>query len=343
MKNKEPEFTEEVLAKMAQHINEPMSYKDLVNAIGLKPKKDNSKASQLKKLASYCELEVTKSPTRYIIHDVYNGMIATMASLNGNNKFQRAFDVKLLKEFARHDGEKFYVSNTELYKLFDEVNDNFPYSLSAESMELLGPYYEHFPSIGTTVKRILHEWTSDRLAHMEGRKLFISRDGFRVYSKLDNMRIETNVLENSELEKLCQKCYYDAAEATMPDDWGDKKKGKYLVSPQQFRAFYNYMNNLLEERTHGQYTGLCEVKIISPQCKEHIDMIIVKEDTGDLPDVNQEVQRKILESKSIDFRIHKPFWRQRFIDVNIIPNPGINLRNEIAKKKAELNDKEDDN
>ena len=336
MKNKEPEITEAVLEKMARHIDEPMNYKQLVESLGLKEKTSDSKAAQLKRLASYCELEVTKSPTRYIIHDVYNGMAVAMEGLNANNKFQRAFDVKLLRALAEHNGEKFYISNTELYQLFDEVNENFPYAMNQDNMELLGMPYSKFPSIGAVVKRILHEWTDDRMAHMEGRMIFISRAGFRVYQKIDNIRIEMDVPADPDLEKLCQSCFSDAADKIMPDDWGDKKRGRYPVAPAQYKTFYEYMNMLLEQRSHGEYVGMSQVKIISPQHKEYLDKLIEREDDGNLPNINKEVQRKIIESRVGDFCIYKPVWKQNFIDVNIKPNPDIILRNEIAKKKAEL-------
>lgn len=315
---------EKLLCRLKENIGKPMKYKELCAAIGLPEKTSNSKTAQINNLQMYCRFDIINNPTRYVIREVYDEELKHLGLTNGNNKFQSEFDLALFRALASNNGEDLYLSDSDTLRLFGEVNENFSYACNADYMNLLGDEYSYMPEMGLTIAKILKQWTKRRLSSMESRKLFIRRAGFRVYKELQSGAILTaNVPEKSDLEKLCQEIYYETAEAIMPPDWGDNKRGKYWVKQSLWFAFERKIKELILKKTNGEYTDMKCISIISPASKQFLDRLAAEEELK-LHGINDEVQRKILATKTLS--CFKPYKRQKFIEINIRPNPKISLK-----------------
>ena len=68
--NKTSEEIEIFQYLLKRHLNQPMSYKELCEAIDLPIKSSNSKAKQLNELEMFCAIKKLSSPTRYVITEV---------------------------------------------------------------------------------------------------------------------------------------------------------------------------------------------------------------------------------------------------------------------------------
>lgn len=322
------QIDDSIISKLNLIINNPLTYKQLCEALNLPYKSGgDSKSHQLDQLQLYCDLEILDHPTRYIIKAVYKEKLEFLASLNNNNKFQAIFDSAMYHSLLNNNGKPLYLSNMELLNLFNEVNENFSYTCNKAYMDLLGADYKTLNEMSQIVYKILRQWTRRRLKQMESRKIILIRQGFRLYAHNNNYYVTYNVEADSEEEKICQEIYYRAAKEVMPDGWAGE-----WVSAWRWEKFENKIKEIIKEYFHGDYDNLRNVLIISPPresfLKTKLNEIYMA--IPELKAVNEEAQRKILTTSQLNQ--YSLMDRQNLIDVSIVDKPDILIIDKIKKR-----------
>ena len=321
---------------------EELKYNQLCKRLDLPIRYGNSKKSQLNNLRIYCNLKALSSPTRYIITEVYEEGLAFLGidTIHGNNKFQLLFEAALYREFIKNKGKSLYLSDMDLLKLFNEINDNFSYTCNLKNMIKMGKEYTYMTPMGHTVYKILRQWTRRRLEGMEKRKIILSREGFRLYKKITNEKgneitLIKNVDIDSKEEKICQEIYIQSYEKIMPEDWNSEDKGKYWVPEWRWISFENKIKELVEERFNGEYNDLKCIKIISPPSlnwlKDKLEKINEQIACLETNNINLEVQKKIMSTSQLDNNTN--LERKKFIEMNIKKEPPVLFKEALKEIK----------
>ena len=135
------------------------------------------------------------------------------------------FEAALYQKFLEQNGGPLYVSNLDLLKLFQEVNENFSYACNLDYMKALGEEFEYMASMGEIIYRILLQWTLRRINQMDARRIVLKRNGFRLYKKyyIDGKEYSQiyNIPFESNEEKICQQIWDKARYEIMPPGWGN--------------------------------------------------------------------------------------------------------------------------
>lgn len=320
------------IEKLKAIVGRELKYKELCQELGMESRSGNSKISQLNQLKIYCRLEVLRSPTRYVVKEVYGAELAFLGldTVHGNNKYQLLFEAALYQEFIRKDGESLYLSDMDFLKLFNEINENFAYTCSLKNMIKLGEEYIFMTPMGQTVYKILRQWTRRRLEIMEKRKVILTRDGFRLYKKVrvdqgKEITMIKNVPMESEEEKICQEIYNEACEEIMPEDWNTYEKGRYWVSEQRWIEFERKIRELVAKRFEGRYVDMKCIKIISPPTlswlNEKVEKLKEQINRFEIDKINIEAQKKVMETKQLDQHTNEE--RKKFIEINMKKEPPV--------------------
>ena len=319
------EINEEIIPKLNEIVGEELKYKQLCEKLNLNYKSSDSKIHQLETLGLYCDLEVLPNPTRYIVHQVYNGAI--LNHIHKNNKFQDLFEGAMYQTLISNGGRPLYMSNMELLSLFNEVNENFSYSCNESYMKLLGGEYITLNEMSQITYKILREWTKRRMKQMEARKVILTRQGFRLYSNYDGMYIIHNVDIDSETEKICQEIYDKAAKETLPENWSGE-----WVAAWRWENFEEKIKELVEEYFQGAYVDLKPITIIFPPREEYLIETLNKiyNKIPELRAINEEAKNKIFNTSQLDK--YTGLDRNRFVEISIQEHPTISLRKQIKNK-----------
>lgn len=301
--------------KMNEIKGQELKYKNLCEALELPKKGGYSKQKQLEDLALYCDLQILDGPTRYRINEVYENEIKAFSKLNKNNKYQNIFDAIVYQAFQENGGRTLFLSNTELLKLFDLVNDNFVYSCNIDAMAALGDEYINFPEISATAKKILVRWTLDKLKNMDKRDLIRLSSGYRLYSehygRLGYFILGHNIPLETDLDRQCMALLSRAKGIAIPGyetGWLPDSKYKFLNKT---------IKELCIEEFDGQYIFLKKVITLSPPTENRITEKLQKiyQEFPELKIINQESYRKIMATKQLDSFSGET--RRRFSDINI--------------------------
>lgn len=328
------------IEKLKAIVGRELKYKELCKELEMEVRSGNSKISQINQLKIYCRLEILNSPTRYVVREVYDEELAFLVldTIHGNNKYQLLFEAALYQEFIRKNGESLYLSDMDFLKLFHEVNENFAYTCSLKNMIQLGEEYIFMTPMGQTVYKILRQWTRRRLEIMERRKVILTRDGFRLYKKVQvdqgkEVTIIKNVSMESEEEKICQEIYNQACEEIMPEDWNTYERGRYWVSEQRWIGFERRIKELVMKRFEGQYVDMKCIKIISPPTlswlNEKVEKLKEQMNKFEIDGINIEAQKKVMDTKQLDNHTNEE--RKKFIEINIKKEPPV-LFKEVLRK-----------
>lgn len=324
---KKEEINADVVSKLREIQGQELKYNKLCQALDLPCKYGNSKAHQLNEIALYCELEILDKPTRYVVHKVYDNAVALLGQIHGNNKFQDLFEGAMYQALLNNDGKPLYISNMEMLKLFNEVNENFSYSCNEYYMNLLGGEYLTLHEMSQIVYKILREWTRRRMTQMEARRVIITRKGFRLYSHINHSYVITNVEADSEKERICQEIYDRAAKDTLPEDW----KGEW-VQAWRWELFEERIKELVEEYFDGDYYDLKPITIIYPPREQYLKEVLdrVYGKIPELKDINEEARQKIFTTTQLDK--YTGSNRNMLVDISIKENPDISLKNKIRNR-----------
>lgn len=336
-----------ILSKLEEAANKEYKYKELCQALDLPIKTGKAKQLQLNQLKNYCHITKLERPTRYKIDQIYNEALSVFNTLNKNNKFQLMFEAALYQKFLEQNGGPLYVSNLDLLKLFQEVNENFSYACNFDYMKALGKEFEYMASMGEIIYRILLQWTLRRINQMDARRIVLKRNGFRLYKKYyiegkEYSQIYNIPFESNE-EKICQQIWDKARYEIMPPGWGNDiqdttdlqlselKRGRFWVPQEQYVAFQNRIIDLVKEKFNEKYNDMKSIYILSAPTNEWIkkELSSLCNQLEALTNINSEACKKALTTSQLDSYTGEQ--RKEFIHYNMNQNPPFLFKDKIKK------------
>jgi len=328
--NKEEE--NDLIKGLNSIIGKELKYKGLCQELNLKIKTGNAKKAQLEDLQMFCQLDKLTSPTRFIVNEVYNKSILGLGVLNKNNKYQMLFEASIYQAFLNNGNNDLWLSNMEMLKLFQEVNDNFSYACNQNLMKRIGPEFIYISQMSQTVYRILRQWTKRRIEFMAKREIILLGMGYRVYTKHYSEHGEyftyKNVVKGSEEEKMCTAIRNQAIEEVMPSKWENE-----WVPEWQWNKFEKRVSELTEKKFNGEYCDVKLVNVISPPSLDWLKDKLTKiyKDIEDLTGINKEACRKILTTTQLDNYTGEE--KKNFIKINMSKNPEISFKSKLREDK----------
>ena len=117
-------MTEQILDKMEELIDVPMTYKQLCESFDEKYYTGGkAKVAQIKEWQLFCDLEITNKPTRYIIHAVYRNNLECYEQMERRRDLQPLFDATLYEWIKSNHYSTIYASYPEILKA---LQSNYP-------------------------------------------------------------------------------------------------------------------------------------------------------------------------------------------------------------------------
>ena len=322
---KEP-ISEQAINKLAAIQEQELNYGQLCRAIDEPIKSGASKRAQLAELQKYCELERITGTQRYLIKQIYDAEIVNLNTYLDTPEMQLLFDASVFQAFKNCGNKPMYLSNTEMLRLFEEVNDNFSYTFNPKALSNINRNFVYMADMSKVVYRILHQWTRRKIDSMDARGIVLKGSGFRAYYKkeIDGVvyTMYQNALPNSDIEKRCQRVWVSAlSELNNTNYVGNLDIG--WMPEEKWLEF----ERLVAEHTKAEfekegYDRIRRVMILRPMKDEDMDKMAaaVQERIGQLGLINTEAKRKVLMTTQLD-AVCTNTQRQEFIDYNMTPNP----------------------
>ena len=336
---------EEIISKLKAIIGQELKYHELCKELDIPRVGTRQKEKQLRELLMYCDFDILSNPTRYIVKEVYEEEVKAFEKINGNNKYQMMFDAVVYQYFIENNGEPIYASTLDMLKLFSEVNENFVYTCSAENMAKLGEDFIYFTEMGQIAKKMLSQWTNNRLKNMAIRNFIVKEKAYRLYTEhkgqYGKFRIRHDFNVGSDIGKKCMTIMAQAIEEIVPNKYiqkatNDKEEDKMLWMPLPiYNSLQKRIAQLTTEKFEGEYCDLKEISVLRPPDGQWIYKKL-NEIYGQLPalqEINKEACKKILTSVSSSLDKFTGDERKRFIEINIKSNPKISLKRELEMIK----------
>ncbi len=302
--------------KVNQVLNKELTYKQLCQALDIPIKSGKSKIYQLKDLALYCDIQITSHPTRYIITEIYD-----KALLPSKAKFQTPMEIIIMQLFKANNYETLYLTNSRLLECMKLVNSNYRIIKNSKLREKL-PFEANTLYVSASKSgEILMKWLGRALEKMEGYGLLKWRKGYCLINKniIDGKEYISvfNVPLDSDEEKNIMECQrqaylklnlkYDEVHRWVPV--GMKAQYQTQFDKEISKAF------------NGEFDGGFQVNVLTPNVKGIKEMLTTYESEQML---NQEAQRKIKETKQLDYLTG--YDRERLIKEIIMRPPSIDYQ-----------------
>ena len=320
------------LSKKLERIKDKeLKYKQLCQELNIEYKRGNAKTAQLKTIALYCDLKTIQSPTRFIVNEVYDNK---MLVYNGNTKLQEEIESVIVDLLKLNDFNIMYMTNTQLLMSLYMVNNNYkvlkiPKLRKALERATGEDYYGLYLSANKSGE-ILIKWVDRALERMAKRKLISYHRGFCLFKECHTeeysffQKYEVPVSSPHDqaptMEQRVNGCYNQALESFNLGESG------YIPAELKF-AFNEKFNYLIKEEFNGEYSGAYKVKIIIPS-----DPKRVKRFNNIMTEINQESQKKIKETKQLDYLTG--VQRKRLLDEIISFNPSVKYKELIEGGKT---------
>lgn len=302
--------------KVNQVLNKELTYKQLCQALDIPIKSGKSKIYQLKDLALYCDIQITSHPTRYIITEIYD-----KALLPSKAKFQTPMEIIIMQLFKANNYETLYLTNSRLLECMKLVNSNYRIIKNSKLREKL-PFEANTLYVSASKSgEILMKWLGRALEKMEGYGLLKWRKGYCLINKniIDGKEYISvfNVPLDSDEEKNIMECQrqtylklnlkYDEVHRWVPV--GMKAQYQTQFDKEISKAF------------NGEFDGGFQVNVLTPNVKGIKEILTTYESEQML---NQEAQRKIKETKQLDYLTG--YDRERLIKEIIMRPPSIDYQ-----------------
>ena len=322
-----------------QQSNQFYKYSDLCRNLNLPLKSGKSKQIQLDKIQNYCDMTTDKThyPTLYKIDNVYPDAFI----LYNSSTYQYLFEAAIYQAFLSNDSKPLYLTNIELLKLFQEVNDNFAYSFNREKMakisNLTNQDYNYMVDISQVVYKILRRWTMTKIDNMFNRHCIDKQRGYRLYSLIPDTEyyVYHNVHKGSEIEKWCMEIYNQAIRDCLPKGWDGEWVGEW-----QWENFQRQVRKAVKEKSNEDYVDLKPIMILSPATEVWMKdrLMEIYHQVPGLDKINKEACHKILVTSQLDK--HSMDRRKEYIDINMAVSPNIKFR-DILYDKNKKNPREE--
>ena len=251
------------------------------------------------------------------------------------------FDAVVYQAFLENNGDPIYVSTLDMLRLFSEVNENFVYTCSVENMAKLGEDFIYFTEMGQIAKKMLSQWTNNRLKNMAIRNFIVKEKAYRLYTEhkgqYGKFRIGHDFNVGSDIGKKCMAIMAQAIEEIVPNKYiqkatNEKEEDKMLWMP---LPIYNSLQiriaQLTQDEFNGEYCDLKEISLLRPPDGQWIYKKLneIYNQLPALQEINKEACKKILTSASSSLNKFTGNERKRFIEINIKSNPKISLKREL--------------
>lgn len=340
-------MNKDIIPKLKAVVGKELKYHQLCEALNIPRLGTRQKVNQLKQLQMYCEFEILSKPTRYVINEVYEKEVRAFEKINGNNKYQMMFDAIVYQTFLENGGRPIYASTLDMLKLFAEVNENFVYTCSAENMAKLGENFIYFTEMGQIAKKMLGQWTKDRIDNMAIRNFIVKEKAYRLYTQHKGQygmfRVRHDISVDSELGKQCMAIMAQAIEEVVPEKYIQKATEKNKTDSNQNKVLwmplpiYNSLHTrivqLVQERFNGTYCDLKEILVLKPPENQWIykKLTEIYNQIPALKEINKEACRKILASTSSGLDKFTGEEKKKFVEINIKENPQFSLKEKLEK------------
>ena len=319
-------ISEQAISKLPSIKGQELSYGQICRAIDEPIKSGASKRAQLAELQKYCELERIAGTQRYFINQVYDADIVDLNTYLDAPEMQLLFDASVFQAFKENGNKPMYLSNTEMLRLFEEVNDNFSYTFNPRALVAINRNFVYMADMSKIVYRILHQWTRRKIDSMDNRGIVLKGSGFRAYYKkeIDGIvyTMYQNIEPNSDVEKRCQRVWV----AALSELYNTNYVGNLDIGWMPENKWLEF-ETLIAKHTKAEfekegYDRIRRVMILRPMKDEDMEkmMTAVQERIGQLGLINAEAKRKVLMTSQLD-AVCTNTQRQEFIDYNMTPNP----------------------
>lgn len=302
--------------KLTQVLSKPLTYKQLCQVLDIPAKSGKAKIYQLKDLALYCNIQTSSNPTRYTITEIYD-----KALLPSKAKFQTPMEIIIMQLFKANNYETLYLTNSRLLEYMKLVNSNYKIIKNPKLREKLPFGTEILYDSASKSGEILMKWLGRALEKMEGCGLLKWRKGYCLISKniIDGEEYISvfNVPLDSEEEKDIMECQRQAyIKLNLKYD----KVHRWV--PVGMKAQYQtQFDKEISKAFNGEFDGGFQVNVLTPNVKGIKEILTTYESEQML---NQEAQRKIKETKQLDYLTG--YDRDRLIKEIIMRPPSIDYQ-----------------
>lgn len=340
------EELEKFISNLRKIQGQPLSYSKLCEALNLPKKSSNSKTAQLNDLKVICNFDISSSPTRYTITEVFSYLQPCMDFLNSNAmRIQLSMESALFQAFLNNNGKSLYLSNMELLKTVGAVNENFAYCIDYKALNKIDKNLLYMSDMVMPVYRLLSVWVKRKIEKMVIRGTFHTGFGFRLYryhrGQYGMYITKHDVPRETELNKECMALFNQAVNHCLPRSWGGE-----WVSVKTWENFEKYLDEITTEYFEGKgdYYKLRRITVYEPSKDEWIlqQLKNVNEQLNALQEVNSKSKSKILTGKHIGITYDKQgdevidsdftiMQRDKFVDYNIDLHPPVIFK-EVLKQ-----------
>lgn len=279
--------------KLKQIQNQPLTYKQLCEALDIPIKSGKSKIYQIKNIELYCNLQILSHPTRYIITEVYDESL-----IPSKSKFQIPIEILIMQLFKANNYKTLYLTNSRLLEYMKLVNSNY-YIIKNPKLRRKLPFETEALYTGASKSgEILMKWLGRTLEKMDDYGLLKWRKGYCLVKKniigdkeytyvmdvpLDS-NIEQEVMECQRQAFLNLNLQYDNNHRWVPI--GMKAQYQLQFDREIYKAF------------NGEFVGGFQVNVLTPNTTG-IKEILTTYESEQI--VNQEAQRKIKETSQLNY------------------------------------------
>lgn len=338
-----------IIPLMEKIKDQELIYSDFCKVLNIPKKQTNSIPSQIKSLEVYCKIEINKEkyPKTYKIIEIYdntNNINNLFNKTISRDKYQKTFEILLLKALMKNNFNTLRLSGIELLNLFGIGGDNFKIACNSNMMRYI-PKYKYFHEIALITLRVIKGWIITKVDKMEEEGMIKKGIGYRGYKTgEDGAYNKIDIKKGSEEEKICEKIYNETFEKMEEMNKGSKWKNRWFPI-QKGEEF----ERILKEKVRKELKGYDTIKKVTTiKIENNIDIIKLMEEIkkennnlGEKKDeIDKEVKRKIMERG--EFKGVSEREKKEFIEI-VIEGKGVNFKEEynkminyIDKKKKEF-------
>ena len=165
--------------------DQELIYSDFCKVLNIPKKQTNSIPSQIKSLEVYCKIEINKEryPKTYKIIEIYDNTNNTNNLFNktiSRDKYQKTFEILLLKALMKNNFNTLRLSGIELLNLFGIGGDNFKIACNSNMMRYI-PKYKYCHEIALIVLRVIKGWIITKVDKMNEEGIIKKGTGNRGY------------------------------------------------------------------------------------------------------------------------------------------------------------------
>lgn len=305
-------------------INQPLTYKQLCQALSIQPKSGKSKIYQIKNIELYCDLTITSNPTRYIINEIYDEALLP----NSKAKFQVPLEILVMRLFRANNYQTLYITTNRLLECMKLVNDNYSIIKNPKLRNKLPFETDSLYSGASKSGEILKKWLMRALEKMQANEYLKLRSG---YCLVKQMKVEDKIVKsiynvplNSDLEKEIMECQRQVYMKLNLRFSNSQKWVPADIRPQYYLLFDKEITGHFE----GKYCGAYVVHVLSPN---HFGIKETLSAYESAKQVNTEAQRKISVSKELNYLTG--YERDKLVKEIIARPPSVSYKKILEEEK----------